>query len=212
MYNYARINNIGNISQDDPLTMCLTETLDRKFQYGGSVGAHSGPRSAACQEYMSDRCAKKWDGFCEYFYQENGKNGPNNKKWPSAVNRSWESQFGFPTYLTLGDNLLKDTAEKKYCSILNCNVKQESMAPTIGNMSRVNRMYAQTTTGCVPMCQVTDVKSLDTDPVFNHMLDNPDASAPILINMCNVAKTTNTDLNGTKLGKVCNNYFSSIRQ
>lgn len=65
--------------------------------------------------------------------------------------------------------------------------------------------------GCVPVCRV-DPTQIDNDPVMNRMLANPLAAAPVMINICNTAKREGINLNGTKLGKVCQRYQSQMSQ
>ncbi len=214
---YSNIKTFGpsTSSPNDPLTMCLASTMDRRFQHGSAPGELTGPRSAKCQHYMSERCAGKWDGFCEYFYKEHGKGGqwPNNQTWPNTIPRAWEQKAGVAQDLSMGDQLLRNTAEKRFCKYVGCKAIQEPFDPT--NPDSPNITYyvgpdgSQST--CFPICSV-DPSNIDNDPVMNRMLDNPNASAGTLINVCNSSKNNNVNLSGTRLGRVCDRYFENIRQ
>jgi len=208
---YANIQHFGsNGGSNDPLTMCLANTMDRRFQNGSAPGALTGPRSMKCQNYMSQRCAQNWDGFCEYFYREHGENGqwPNNQKWPIANARQWEVDHGIAKNLTTGEQLLRNTAERKYCQYTNCTPVCEPFDPTNPDSPSVTYYVgADGSQGsCVPICNVNP-STIDSDPVMERMLKNPEAAAGTLINICNTAKNNGTNLNGTKLGQVCKNYF-----
>ena len=209
MYKYANIRNFSNIQDQNPehraLAMCLSDTLDRKFKYGGEVGANSGPRNQQCQSFMAQRCADKWDGFCEYYYQQYGPNGTamNRTAWPSPVWRPWEEKYGLNLQLSLGDQLLRDAAERKFCKLINCNATVQPLDPMDPNSVRVTT-YSDYT-GCVPVCTVNP-KTIDDDPVMNRILDNPTVAAGTVINICNTSKNQGINLSGTKIGAVCDRY------
>lgn len=202
---YTSIRNFGKEADasNHPLTMCLATTMDRRFQNGSAPGVNSGPRSIKCQHYMAQKCADKWDGFCEYFYKEHGKGGqwPNNQQWPIANPRPYEVEYGLPTNLTMGEQLLRNTAERKYCRMVGCQKRCEPFDPTNPNSPTIT--YYDTA-NCIPICDNFSVSALDNDPVMNRMLDNPRAAAGTLINMCNTAKNKGVNLNGTRLGQFCN--------
>lgn len=210
MYKYATISKFsGDIRDENPehraLAMCLSDTLDRKFKYGGTVGANSGPYDPQCQSFMAQRCAEKWDGFCEYYYQQYGPNGPsmNRNAWPSPVWRPWEEKYGLNLNLTLGEQLLRDTAERKYCKMTNCSTTTQPLDPTNPNSVKVTSYTDYT--GCTPVCTVNPA-TIDSDPVMNRILANPTAAAGTVINICNTSRNQNINLRGTRLGEVCDRY------
>jgi len=178
----------------------------------GSMGHLFGPRTLRCQVYMSDRCAENWDGFCEYFYQKHGSSSewPNNQKWPDIRNRTWETQAGLSIPLTTGEHLLKNTAEKKFCTIHGCSTKSMLFDPTNPNSPMITYYVNDTEhSTCLPVCRVNpDI--IDNDIVMDRMLLNPEATAGTLINICNTAKNEGTDLSGTKIGAFCDRYFKYL--
>jgi hypothetical protein len=195
-------------SFDDPIAMCLSQGLDRKFSYGGAAGNLTGPQSAQCQNMFADRCAKEWDGFCEYYYQEYGKNGKNgnNRIWPNVVSRQWEAKYNIPSYATLGDHLLRNTAERKYCTYVNCSPQMAPFNPLDPNSPFISTNKTIGVSGCVPLCSNINPKTIDSDPVMNRMLENPEPVLPTLVNICNTARQQKINLKGTKLGNVCENF------
>ena len=211
MSNYVRIKNFGFTSATPETTnpdhkalgMCLSDTLDRKFKYGSAVGANSGPRSMQCQNYMAQRCADKWDGFCEYYYQQYGPNGSTPLipgAWPNSVWRPWEEAYGLNFQMSLGDQMLKNAAERKYCKLQNCTPTVSPLDPTDPNSVKV-ATYADYT-GCVPVCKV-DPQTIDKDPIMNRVLQNPTIAAGTLVNICNTSKREGINLTGTKIGQLC---------
>jgi len=194
---------------NDPLTMCLVDTMDKSFQHGGIAHLY-GPRSSKCQNYMSQRCADKWDGFCEYFYRENQpqsgqSNWPNNQLWPIERAREWEVRSNLPTMLSTGDNLVRNAAERKFCTFTDCEQKCEPFNPTDPN----SPMISYYSGSCIPSCKV-DPKTADREVLLDRMMENPKASAGTLINICNTAKNNNQNLGNTKIGKFCERYFDKM--
>lgn len=215
---YARIANFGPSSAppcegtNNPLTYCLVDTMDKDFQHAPN-GVLYGPRSEKCQLYMSERCAKNWDGYCEYFYKTKGPNGewPYNQRWP---NMGEAAQTGLsPASLTTGEQLLQDTAQRRFCKFAsNCKKCEEPFDPMNPQSERVYK-YRNTITGgkCVPVCSV-DPSSIDNDPVMDRLLTNPSVGAGTLINICNTSRNLGVDLSGTKVGRLCQGYFDALGQ
>lgn len=203
---YRQISNFGNqqlSSTNDPLTYCLQDTMDVPFQHGSTASKQYGPSSKKCQLYMAQRCADKWDGFCEYFYQEHGRKG--NQLRPNMGQSS--SALSVPL-MTTGDQLLQNTAERKYCTFGNeCTRSQEPFDPMVPNSPQ---LFYYDNTNCTPVCRV-DPRTIDQDPVMNRILVNPQIAGNTIVNICNTSRREGTNLNGTRLGKLCNNYLEKIK-
>ena len=190
-----------------PLEMCLVDTMDRKFQHGGIANQY-GPRSQKCQSYMAQRCAEKWDGFCEYAYAANNEISPN-----TLQQRSWEGNLGLTGELTTGQQILQNTAERKYCTFPTCSPRCEKFDPTDPDSPTITFFDNTNTLGgnCVPICRV-DPATVDSDPVMDRLLYNPTVAATTLINICNTSKREGTDLSGTKLGRFCELYHENMNR
>jgi len=215
---YANIRTFGQDNQppcsgsSDPLTYCLVDTMDRNFQHA-PVGNLYGPRSQKCQQYMAERCAEKWDGFCEYYYVANNpmSGWPNNQAWPNTVMpRAWVGDLGSP--LSTGEQLLQNTAEIKYCTYENCIPRHEIFDPMNPNSPTLTYYNDPNGYGmnCIPICNKLNVSELDTDPVMQRMLANPKAAAPTLVNICNTAEREGINLSGTQLGGFCQRYKENL--
>lgn len=188
------------INQNDPLQMCMMESMDRKFEFGGAVGNQTGAKSRKCQQYMAERCAKNWDGFCEYFYRNHNDISVN------PISRPWEVDYGFDISRTTGENLLRNTAEVKYCSFPTCQPQTESFNP-VGLGSNTLTYTNQ----CTPSCTV-DPTSIDTDPVMNRLLEKPLVAAGTLVNICNTSRYKGIDLSGTRIGQFCDAYQTELQK
>ena len=198
---YCTPNNLN-----DPLSMCLVETMDRKLQFGGEMGRMSGPRSEQCQSFLSQRCAKQWDGFCEYVYNQYGENGswPNNKPTFNPLYSNWERNQGLAQPYPIGEHLVHNTAKEKYCTYTDCQVSQEPFSPFVANSPLIKKYKGR----CIPVCKV-DPKTIDQDPVMERVLANPMANAGLLINICNTSKREKIDLSNTKIGSLCEKYLQN---
>jgi hypothetical protein len=215
---YANISNFGSSigSSNNPLTMCLTETCDRSFQNGGAIGHLTGPRSTKCQYFMAERCAKNWDGYCEYFYKENGKSG----QWgytqpqPNVYARRFAIDRGLTKNLTSGEQLLHNAAELKYCQFLNCTKKCEKFNENDPTSPYITYYVGSdgTAASCVPTCNVDPSTDLDNDYILNKMLDNPEICGGTLVNIFNTSKNMGTDLSGTRIGRARDLYFQQMGQ
>lgn len=197
--------NIPPEGENSPLTMCLVDTMDRKFHHGGETSQFTGTRSVNCHHFMAQRCAKKWDGFCEYFYRENGPDGGNRALTLNPIGKEWEAKYN--TVQTLGEHMLKNTAEQKYCTFSDCTEKVVPFNPITPNSVQITEHHG----ACIPTCTV-DPKTIDDDPVMNRLLDNPMVAPVTIINICNTMKNQNVDMANTRIGKVCQLYFDSLKQ
>lgn len=215
---YRQVNNFGNNinkgGDDDPLSYCLVDTMDKNFQ-NSPYGIQLGPRSRPCQLFMAERCANKWDAFCEYSYRMNGTSGewPDNSYWPNMyMNRNnWDTNIASPL-LTTGEQLLQNTAERRFCSFVNCKKKCEPFDPTNPGSPMITYYdNSNEIDACIPVCTVNP-SSIDNDPVMDRMLQNPTAAATTLVNICNTARNSQQDLSGTKIGAFCDRYFNNLQK
>lgn len=189
-----------SLNMNAPLQMCMMESADRSFEFGGAIGKMTGPNSDKCQQYMAERCAKQWDGFCEYFYRSHDQIALN------PIARPWENTYGFDVPMTTGENLLRNTAEVKYCEFPICEPRVEPFNPiglTTHTLTYKNH--------CTPICSV-DPKTIDSDVVMDRLLQDPVVGAGTLVNICNTSKNYNIDLSGTKIGTFCQNYLKNIEE
>lgn len=208
MSSYKQIKNFGQNTNpacggsNDPLTYCLVDSLDKNFLHA-PLGQQYGPRSDMCQNYMAQRCALEWDGFCEYYYRQYGENGewPAGREWP---NRGVVGQPVQVTKMTLGDQLLQNTAARKYCDFSNCVKECVSFDPTNPDSPKVT--IFKDSKECFPICRIKNPETIDRDPVMDRALANPTVAGQTLANICNTSRREGTNLLGTKIGDFCSRY------
>lgn len=211
-YNYTNIIDLGCnqpcVGDNDPLTYCLVDSIDKNFQHA-PIGSTYGPRSRQCQLYLAERCAKNWDGFCEYFYKTHNKNNdqwPDNLRWPNTAQAYTPKA---EEYLTLGDQLLQNAGARRFCEYPECVPVCEPFDPMNPLSPKVSYFVNPKGVGttCIPVCRV-NTSMIQNDPVMQRMLENPTSNASTLINICNTSRREGTDLSGTDIGRFCDAYFA----
>jgi len=197
---YARINQIGpqvdNSFLNNPLSYCVTSDLNNSFLH--TAGQKYGPYSVPCQMYMSDYCSNKWDGICEYA----SKNI--NKDYPNSLARTDPLVSNSGPNFTQGENLIRNTAMKKYLSKLsgNCTIKYSPFDPLNASSPQVGRITSSDydTNDCIAIYEVNP-EIIDKDIVMNKILDHPGIAMDILVNIYNNARNQGRleNLKGTRL-------------
>jgi len=150
--------------------------------------------SRAAQVYSANYCSKKWDKICELASMDDDTNVVNLVK-PHITNR-----------LSRGQILIRNTAVMKYAIGVTGAVKnqeylypQDSSSPIVTYWSSKNDLH--------PMRMEFSVNpyNIDTDPVMNKILEQPNIAVDILQSIYTNLKKANklNQLNGTKLG----NFF-----
>jgi len=223
---YARIVNFGpsveKSPNNNPLTYCMTTDLDNSFVH--TAGERRGPYSKSCAMFMSDYCAKEWNGICEAASQNTNNHYPNTVM-PWLCDKSTNGGClgtGLGNQFTQGQILVRNTAAKKYLSKMssNCSLKYEPFDPMVPTSPMISYWDASCDLrgACTPMYEVDPI-TIDRDPVMNKLLSMPALGMDIILNIYNTAKRLGTldRLRGTKLWnffgtKVFNQYRTASAQ
>ena len=215
MNKYTTISNFGKKQKNDvvnnPLTYCINNTYDRKFNHGETVVNTGGQHCENCQWFLSDYCAQGWDNFCELASKNK------DTRWPNQI----ELQKNNPTILseiyglTAGETLIRNTASRKYLvELINGEKKFEPFDPIVANsplISKwVNSTCDQNNGYYINDGKMTPIYSvnpfiIDDDIVMDKILMNPKIAIDILLNIYKTLKRKHEliYLNNTKLG----NFF-----
>ena len=180
------------VYNNDPLTYCIGDNASQRFNHGSHAVTY-GQNSKACQVYMANRCAKKWDGICEY-----AASHPANEEYNQVADTMFAGNRQ-TIGLSPGDVLLKNTAEDRFrVNMLNCELKTEQFDPVNPSSPNISYYIGQE---CVPEYAV-DPSTIDQDIVMNKILDKPHIAKQLLINIKNNMKRQGTLnlLKGTRLG------------
>ena len=194
--NYRKIINFGSNAPNavnNPVSYAMGDTVDNLFTHGSIAKTIDSPYSRNSQIYMSDKCSKNWDKYCEYASANTSKSYPN-----MIANSQVYQDF----QLTAGEILVHNTAEKKYRANPDCNQKCEPYDPLVANSPMI--CYTDDYCEQPPIYDLTDeqINNVDQDIVMNKILNNPKIGIYILINMFNTMKRKGTlhKLSNKRLG------------
>jgi hypothetical protein len=183
----------------------MTSDLNNSFVH--TAGERRGPYSAACQMFMSDYCAQNWNGICEVASRNTNNHYPNTGMPTSLCDKGGSGGClgtGMGSQFTQGENLIRNTAAKKYLSKMssNCCLKYEPFDPQVPTSPMISYWEASCDLrgGCTPMYEVNPA-TIDKDPVMNKILSKPSIAMDVLLNIYNTAKRLGklAGLRGTKL-------------
>ena len=205
-------------TEDSILSYSLLSPLDSAFVHG-RPGISFGRYSVEAQEFMSSRCADNWDGVCETMSLDT------HNKYPNMVMGSNEDLItgSRVRYLTSGDQLIRNTAFKKYrVQVNNCNLLGSSYNPMAPN----GKLFYQQSTQhagiqnprysfsmgdveqgtCQSYYSLENQRDLDNDPVLNKLIQFPYIAQDLLIRMYYTMQRNGqlVKLRGTNIGRFYN--------
>lgn len=184
------------VYSSDPLTYCIGNTIDQRFNHGASNADIYGQNSNMCQVYLAQRCARNWDSVCEKAYDPR----TNDEYVTRALTAS--SATTTPIVgLSSSEILLLNTAHEKYIVGMagDCQLKVEPFDPMNPSSPMISQYVGRY---CVPSFAIRDPSSIDDDPVMNRLLNNPRIARQLFANIRNtmIRKGTFHQLAGTRLG------------
>ncbi len=191
-----------DLEVNNPLSYCIGDTIDIPFSHGSGNAYIYGCNSFPCQAYMSSYCAEGWDGFCEYSSRNTNISYPN----------QLIPQYSGQTTLNTGQILIRNTAVKKYLKSMGpgCRMVSEPFDPMVPTSPMISYWVTDScdtansscSTGCAASYTVRDTRGIDSDPVMNKLLGNPNIAFDVLLGIYKSMKLENRlgELTGTKLG------------
>jgi hypothetical protein len=204
-YNYRRAIDSGSkqfnpLTVENPLTYCINDNTDKRFLVGGESNNLIGQQSENCQLFLSEYCAKNWDGFCEIAY--------NNKDSDLLPNIEESSTAAS---LNSGEQLLHNTAARKYLvELKNGIIVRKPFDPNVANSPVVSYIVKDPNAPAnsyVETLYMVQSLTIDSDPVMNRMLKHPEKYMDILQSIYSGMKIKNKlqELQNTKLGNFYKN-------
>lgn len=213
---YAKTINFGkktnqNIDRtadpQNPLTTCLYPDLSNQFLHG-STAANLNPDCKECQNYMADRCSgvynnkNTWDQYCQAYMMVN-----NNVNHPNLAAVNVRNSYIMPQYRehrSVGENLLRNSLERKYIAYPGCSLQMEQFDPNIPNSP-----YYRRSCGCCmasPVVKYINPETIDNEPLMNAALNNFSSCADVLAVIWNAWKSGNLNISNTRLEKHLQQY------
>lgn len=214
--------NLNNDLTKDPLFYCSLDSMNSQFLHG-SQGRIFGRYNESCAHYMSKRCSENWDELCEVLSQDQ------EKRFPNTINpfSSYENNITREPCLSYGEQLIRNSAFKKYKVQTNmCNIVCKPHDPTVANSPLI--CYESKIAGstgeknyeimlnnieagfCDRIYKILpqQLKDLDSDPIMNHILDEPKIASDLLEKIYYQMKSDRSlyTLKNTRLG----NYYEHL--
>ena len=207
---YAKSINFGkainqNINVDadpqNPLTSCIFPSAGNHFLHGSTTAKYR-PYCSECENYMADRCAgvfnasEAWDDKCALYTNVN-----TDTIWPNqaAFNQTAaiiKPQFRGPR--TVGEQLLRNTLERRFLLYPNCATRIVQFDPNTPN----SPYYREPCGTCMdPRVRNINAATIDNDPVMNAALDNYTACTDVFAVIWSAWKNNKLSIKGTKLEK-----------
>lgn len=186
------------VYNNDPLTYCIGTNMSQSFNHGSNASIY-GQNSSPCQVYMAQRCAKNWDGVCEY-----SSSHAANNEYATRADTMYAGNYEVID-LTPGEVLLRNTALEKYrIAMHHCSLKTEAFDPINPSSPYQSHWVGR---DCVPE-YVVNPATIDNDIVMNKILNKPRIAVQLLKNIRNTMNRRGTlqQLRGTRLG-----YFYGLR-
>ena len=204
--NYRKIINFGQVNPKNPLEVCFGNTINNKFEGGVLGDVIGGQMSRNCQMLLSDYCGKNWDGYCEMASHNINPNYPN-EVLSCAMNVPGCGDLC--KKLTNGEQLIRNSAFKRFCRTPDCAQRCEPFDPTNPLSPQICYPVSVPCFGpgeCQIVCDTGDISRLDSDPLFFKMLENPQTCLDILIGLFKSAQEKGQvgQLMQTNFGKFAN--------
>lgn len=218
---YANFSNMAPVqeeSEESVLSYSLMSQLDSNFIHGSS-GRGFGKYSLEAQEYMSSRCAEKWDGACDIVAMNPERGKPNMVFGQDLITGSRNRG------LSSGEQMVRNAAFKRFVvSVRNCNLLCSPYNPNTPNSRLVCQQSSQEAGYCNPRwsqsfgdvpygdCSGTysleHIQDLNGDVILNRLIASPYIAQDLLIHIYFNMKQNNTlhRLKGSNIG----NFYQAL--
>ena len=170
----------------DPAHCCVG------YKYGWKCGGNAaGPGSDKCNNYMAQRCAKKWDNLCELYSLDHGGGGF------ESVDTSTADVFN------------RTSVRNKFCKTRECNSCKKVCQPFMPedpDSPEVCEYIGE----CTHDCSNIDEENIE-DRSIHKCLQDPSGCKQILGELCEGVKKNGVDASGTALGEYCNGELAKSK-
>jgi hypothetical protein len=201
--NYAAYQNfapsLSKKLKTDPVSRSVVYDIDEALDIGPLYQWY-GPQSEASQLYMAEKCSKNWDGSCEFLSMNNDivKNNL------GQISAEFTSPCHDPTTFTVGDMLVDNAAQRRFCELGQCKVLQQNFNPLDPSSPIVNSYQ------CDGNVIARVPPNPDQDIILNKVLDRPEQHINILLNLYRNCGNR-AQYKGTRIGRMFDVIEAYIR-
>jgi hypothetical protein len=165
--------NIKNpLNASNPLTYCLVPSLNSQFVHGSSsAGMLYSNQNASCMAFMSGRCMKEWDGYCQAYVDLN-----QDTYWPNmgvidvAAYNNAKNYYNVKP--TIGQDLLRNTCYRKFIFVPGQKPNYTQFDSNVANSPFIE-IYNNEVAVYSFVKDLGNAKLIDSDPLVQKMLENP---------------------------------------
>jgi hypothetical protein len=165
--------NIKNpLSASNPLTYCLVPSLNSQFVHGSSsAGMLYSNQNASCMSFMSGRCMKEWDGYCQAYVDLNQDTyWPNMGVIDTAAYTNAKNYYNIKP--TIGQDLLRNTCYRKFIFVPGQKPTVTQFDSNVAN-SPVIEIYNNEVANYSWVKDLGNASLIDSDILVQKMLENP---------------------------------------
>lgn len=206
--NYVPLKNFGTalspLLRTDPVGYSIYRDTNSFFDEG-SLARTFGPTTKNGQLYMAEKCAGNWDGACELLSRNNETGRVNSAKVESPVFNT-----PAPSNMTIGDFLIENSAERRFCNFDTCSISSELFNVNDPTSPLIHDIGSNRTTPCVPVCKPPP--NPDNDILLNKVLNEPYKHTDLLLNMYHNCKNNRDAYKNTRIGKIFNLFDLYFKQ
>jgi len=174
--------NVKNpLDQSNPLTYCITPTFNAQFLHGStSTNLLYTPQGPGCMNYMSERCAGVYDGFCRAYTTLN-----QDTSWPNTGVIDSLTYSIAKDYMrvqpTTGQNMIRNAAERRFLYYPGIVSTSEPFDPNVANSPQVVRYDNSYSPGIVQFQNLDNPANVDNDPLIDELKRNWQTSLDVLV-------------------------------
>lgn len=166
-----------NKELSNPLTYILNDWKTSTMLHGSGVGRKFGRYSKKAQQFMSDKCSRNWDGYCEISSKDKDTSHPN----------MLETGYDDNKHFTAGERLIRNSFKKKFMfQLKGCKIDWEVYDPTDVDSHIVSNLVS-TCPGkecIINYCpSIEQINNMNNDLLVKKVIKNPKIVLDILINM-----------------------------
>ena len=209
---YSTISNLGSTvdyhtDHGNPLTYCLYPNYNAQWIHGPtSNNLLYTPQCENCQIYMSERCAKDFDEYCQTYYDAN-----RDTSWPNLAAIDVQSQKKANQFLkytpTTGENMIRNSVEKNLFIYPSVIQNQIQFDPNVVSSPFITRHISNT---FAPSWVLNpNVQINNNNKHINIMLKYPHACFDLLARFHTIMKTQ-PEMLTTVAGKTSNSNLTSF--
>ena len=157
------------MDQSNPLTYCIIPTFNAQFLHGStSSNQLYTPNSQGCINYMAERCADVYDGYCRAYVTMNSDTSYPNTGAIDTLTPNIANTF-LKNKPTTGECMIRNAAERRFLVYPGVISTVSQFDPNVANSPEVRRYPSTYRPGPVGFQNLNDPVLVDQDMLIEEM-------------------------------------------